>query len=1150
MKVNARPELVERGKEFESLLRERILVLDGAMGTLIQQQHLSAVDFGGEQYDGCNEHLALTRPDVIRSIYGAYYEAGADIVQTDTFGGTPLVLAEYGLQDRALAINEAAARIARQVAVQFPGPRFVAGSMGPTTKAISVTGGVTFDQMVEHYRIQALGLLRGGADLLLLETIQDTLNAKAGIIGIELAGREIGHRVPLILSATIERSGAMLAGQTIDAFYASTEHSGMTAIGLNCATGPEFMTDHIRTLSRMASCFVSCHPNAGMPDENSRYTETPERLAGSLNRFIEQGWINLIGGCCGTTPDHIRAITEVARGGKPRALPKTGGTHVSGIDYVPSEESSRPLIVGERTNVNGSRRFRELIAAEKFEEAAEIARRQVRAGAQIIDVCLTSTERDEASDLDRFLKAATKIVKAPFMIDSMDSRSIEVALKHLQGKAIINSINLEEGEERFKKIVPLIHRYGAAVIVGCINEQGQAIATKEKLKIAERSYTLLTQDYGLKPEDIIWDALVFPCASGDKNYVGSAAHTIEAVRLLKESYPQTRTLLGISNVSFGLPEAGREVLNAVFLYHATKAGLDFAIVSSEKLVRYAGISDEERKLSEELLFNRGADPIGIFAAYYRGRAKKTAADVPSKQLPLDERLARYIIDGSKEGLIQDLDEKLKTSKPIDIINGPLMKGMEEVGRLFNNNELIVAEVLQSAEVMKAAVANIEKFMGHTAAASKGRIVLATVKGDVHDIGKNLVEIILSNNGYSIINLGIKVPPEAIVKAALEEKPDLIGLSGLLVKSAQQMVATVQDLKAAGITIPVLVGGAALTRKFTVARIHPAYGSTVAYAKDVMNGLDLANQLLDPGARAEIQRKLSAEVSAIESPSVKPSPGRIVRTCRSASIKTIPPRRPPNLSCHVIEEPVEALWPYINRQMLYGKHLGLRGVVESLAASKDSKFQELEAVIQEVQALAESGWMNAKGIYQYFSANSKDNDVIIYDDADNELARFTFPRQPLQDGLCLADFVAPEGSGRDSVAMLIVTSGIGIRERAACLKENGAYLLSHALQALALESAEAFAEKLHRRIRAEWGIGDPPGMPMHDLFKTLYTGIRMSFGYPACPNIADQDTLWRLLKPQEIGIQLTEGYMMDPEASVSAVVFHHPQARYFDAGTEA
>ncbi len=1149
--------LNERGQQFEELLRERILVLDGAQGTYLQGCDLTADDFGGAELEGCNENLVMTRPDIVKGMHRAYYEAGSNIVGTDTFGSTPLVLGEYGLQDQAEEISAIAARLAREVAAEFDGPRFVAGSMGPTTKAISVTGGITFDELRHHYQVQALGLLKGGADTLLLETSQDTRNVKAGILGIWGAFREVGFRTPLMLSGTIEPMGTMLAGQGVDAFYTSVEHAHMTSIGLNCATGPEFMTDHIRTLAGMADCFVSVYPNAGLPDELGQYSETPEMMAETLGRFAEQGWLNLVGGCCGTTPEFIRQIAAAARANKPRQLPTSSHTtHVSGIEYVECEESSRPLIIGERTNVIGSRRFKRLIVDEQWEEAAEIARAQVKAGANLIDVCLSNPDADEISDMENFLEVAVKLVKVPLVIDATDIRVFETALPYSQGKVILNSVNLEDGETRFAAVAPLAHQYGAALVVGCIDEKGQAITTEAKVKVAERSYQLLTEKYGIAPDDIIWDPLVFPCATGDDNYRGSAPETINAITELKKRFPGTRTVLGISNVSFGLPEAGREVLNSVYLYHATKAGLDFAIVSSEKLVRYGTIPEGEKALCDKLLFEGSDDDIGVFTAKFRER--KPQQGVQIDLLPIDERLASYIIQGTKEGLVPDLEEKRvkEGMSSLEIINGPLMAGMDEVGRLFGANELIVAEVLQSAEVMKAAVAHLEQFMEKTETSSKGKLLLATVKGDVHDIGKNLVEIILGNNGYDVINLGIKVAPETLIAAVKEHQPDFIGLSGLLVKSAQQMVITAEDLRAAGISLPLLVGGAALTPNFTYRRILPTYQTLVLYAKDAMEGLELANRLAKPDGRAELQKRVDERVAKLgEAPDKTPRPAASVSTVRSPSVEVAPARQAPDLERHELALRLHELWPYLNPQMLYGKHLGLQGNVHRLIGSGNAKFLKLQEIVEDAKRRAEGGWIRARGVHQYFLAGSEGNDVVIFAPPENrssaggaELARYTFPRQAEGDRLCLADYVAPLASGEtDTVAMFVTSCGAGVRKLSQELKDKGEYVLSQTMQALAIETAEAFAEKLHHDLRRGWGIEDPPDFSMADIHKARYQGIRVSFGYPACPNLSDQAILWRLLKPETVGVELTDGFMMDPEASVSALVFHHPQAKYFGVG---
>ena len=631
------------------------------------------------------------------------------------------------------------------------------------------------------------------------------------------------------------------------------------------ATGPEFMTDHLRTMQDLSRFGIACIPNAGLPDEDGNYNQTPELLARALTRFADNGWLNIAGGCCGTGPEHIRQIAAAMNGKTPRAADPPLETRVSGIEAVVVNDDTRPTIVGERTNVLGSRRFKRLIARDRFEEAAEIGRRQVRNGAHILDVCLQDPDRDETADVIKFLDQLNRRVKAPIMIDSTDAAVIEQSLKRLQGKSIINSINLEDGEERFQRVVPLARRYGAALVVGCIDDdpdQAQAITKERKLAIALRSHRLLTEKYGVPEQDIIFDPLVFPAGTGDENYVGSAAETIAGVRLIKDALPRAKTVLGISNVSFGLPAAGREVFNSVFLYHCTQAGLDLAIVNSEMMQRYATIPEAERRLSEDLIWNRGDDPVAAFAAHFRDRAPRATAE-ERLALPLDERLARCIIEGSKEGLAADLDLALRERPPLAIINGPLMAGMDEVGRQFNANQLIVAEVLQSAEAMKFAVAHLEPYMERSDAATRGRVLLATVKGDVHDIGKNLVEIILSNNGYRVINLGIKVPAQELIAGYREHNPDIIGLSGLLVKSAQMMVETAQDFRAAGINVPVLVGGAALSNRFTRLRIAPEYDGMVAYASDAMNGLALANLIQDADERERMAARLASETAELQ-----------------------------------------------------------------------------------------------------------------------------------------------------------------------------------------------------------------------------------------------------------------------------------------------
>src|SRR5438876_795990 len=865
-------------------LTKRILVLDGAMGTMIQAVGLGAQDFGGAQYDGCNEYLNVTRPDVIRDVHAAYLDAGADLISTNTFGCAPYVLAEYALAERAHEITLAAARLAREVA----GERFVVGAMGPSTRSISVTRNVTFDQVRDAYALQAAALITGGVDALLLETVQDTLNVKAAALGVRTAMREAGVALPLMVSITIEPMGTMLAGQGVEALYVALEHLDLFSIGLNCATGPEFMTDHLRSLATLSTRFVSVYPNAGLPDERGQYAETPASLAFKMTRFVDEGWVNFIGGCCGTTPAHIRALKALVSGRSPR---------------VPAAREPQ------------------------------------------------------------------------------------------------------------------------AVVVGCIDEdkrQGMAVTRARKLAIAERCHDLLTEKYGLPARDLIFDALVFPVGTGDANYLGSAVETIEGIRAIKVRFPECKTILGISNVSFGLPPAGLEVLNSVFLYHCTKAGLDYAIVNTERLERYPSIPEEERRLAEDLIYWRGGDPVAAFAAYFREKKKTPPA---ASALSLDERLARYIVEGSRDGLIDDLNAKLRDAAPLAIINGPLMRGMDEVGRLFNDNQLIVAEVLQSAEAMKAAVAHLEPFMEKAESATRGTIVLATVKGDVHDIGKNLVEIILSNNGYRVINLGIKVPPEELIAAYRAHKPDAFGLSGLLVKSAQQMVVTAQDLRAAGIDLPLFVGGAALTRKFTATRIAPEYGGVTLYAKDAMDGLDLANQLFSAVTRDGLVERVRAEQAALAAS--PPSGGEASRLAPAperprARLEPVPVPPPPDLEPHVLRDvPLPHIYPYLNLQRLYGKHLGLRGLAERLLASGDPKALELHATVEQLKrdAVAER-LLRAHGVYRWFRARAAGDAVIVPDPGGRELARLEFPRQATGERLCLADFLRDDVD--DFIALFALT----------------------------------------------------------------------------------------------------------------------------------
>ncbi|MTH53283.1 methionine synthase [Bacillus mangrovi] len=1126
-------------------LAKRILVLDGAMGTMIQDADLTADDFGGEAYDGCNEYLTIVKPEILTHIHETYLKAGADIIETNTFGGTSLVLDEYELGHLAYEINFKGARLAKEAAAAFSTedhPRFVAGSMGPTTKTLSVTGGTTFDALITTYEEQARGLIEGGSDLLLLETSQDMLNVKAGFLGIKQAFANTGKELPLMVSGTIEPMGTTLAGQTIDSFYISLQHMKPLSVGLNCATGPEFMTDHIRTLSEMAGTAVSCYPNAGLPDEEGNYHESPSTLAAKIKGFAEKGWLNIVGGCCGTTPAHIEALAEAVKELPPRQIGDPLKQHaVSGIEPLVYDETMRPLFVGERTNVIGSRKFKRLIAEQKYEEAAEIARLQVKNGAHVIDICLADPDREEQEDMELFIQEVSKKIKVPLVIDSTDHHVIETALKYTQGKAIINSINLEDGEERFEAVLPLVKKYGAALVVGTIDETGMATSAERKLEIAKRSHDLLVNKHGLKSSDLIFDPLVFPVGTGDQQYIGSAAETVRGLELIKKELPDCLTILGVSNVSFGLPPVGREILNAVYLYHCTKAGLDYAIVNTEKLERFASIPEDEVKLAEDLLFRTDDQTLAVFTDYYR--EKKKTVKKPAETLTLEERLAAYVVEGTKEGLLPDLELALaKYPDPLEIINGPLMEGMAEVGVLFNTNQLIVAEVLQSAEVMKTSVSFLEPHMEVKDDSGKGKILLATVKGDVHDIGKNLVEIILSNNGFRVVDLGIKVTPQEIIEAVRKEKPDVIGLSGLLVKSAQQMVLTAQDLEQASISTPIMVGGAALSRKFTDYKISPEYKGTVLYAKDAMDGLSLANRL-----RQDPHQFVKKEVPIASTAVREPSSAVATLLEKRKTVSLAPLLTPSDCDRHVIKSiSLEHIVPYINMQMLLGHHLGVKGKIKELYAKKDEKTMALKELIEELLIQGkEEKWFEPAFVYQFFRAQSDGNKLHVYSKEGSVLETFDFPRQAKLPNRCISDYVREESEGEDYVSFFAVTAGRNVREAAKKFKEQGDFLKSHAVQALALEMAEGLAERTHQLIRDRWGFPDSPDFTMDQRFSAKYPGQRYSFGYPACPDLDDQAKLFRLIRPETIGIELTEGFMMEPEASVSAIVVSHPEARYFN-----
>ncbi len=1157
-----------RSAALAGLLRQRILVLDGATGTALAARGLTADDYGGEPRFGCYEALVLHRPDAVLELHRSYLQAGADIVETDTFGATPVVLVEYGLARRCKEINRRAAELAREACAEFEGkgkkhPRFVAGSIGPTTKSLTLTGGVTFAELVKSYTSQVEGLAEGGADVLLIETSQDPLNLKAALI----ACRDAAPGLPVAVSATLEPTGTTLGGQTIEAVAVMAEPWQPLWLGINCSTGPGPMTEHVRALAALTPSFVSVVPNAGIPDGEGHYRESPEELARTIERFAASGWVNLIGGCCGTTPEHIRRLREVADRNTRREPPEYDPAKLAGGEVVELVQEPPPLLIGERTNVLGSRKFKNLVREGRFAEAAEIGRRQVRGRAGVLDVCLADPETDEKASTVAAVTELRRAVRVPLMVDSTDPEVMAAALELIPGRPVLNSVNLEDGGSRLDQVAALARRFGAAVVAGCIDEdpsEGMARTAERKLEVAARLLERL-EAAGLRRREVLLDALVFPAATGDPKFRAAAADTVRGVKLIKEKLPGALTLLGISNVSFGVPPSGREVLNAVFLHHCVEAGLDAAIVNTEQLVRFPTLEREEVKLAEDVLFSGEKEAVDAFVARYR----QVRPRVPfvDRHMPAAKRLRRMVVEGARIGLDQTLEELLTRSTPLDIINGPMMAGMAEVGRLFGAGKLIVAEVLVSAEVMQAGVDYLKPYMTGDETASRGSLLLATVRGDVHDIGKNLVGIIFSTNGYKVVDLGVQCPSNKLIDAWREHRTTLIGLSGLLVRSAHQMVATAEDLRAAGIEVPLLVGGAALSPSFTTERIAPAYGRTVCYASDAMAGLAIANELTVPAASIDAagtifpteppaERRISPTPDPTASDAQPDSPGatRPQNDTPAVGVAAIWAReplpvaelpKPPDLKRHVLHDlPMDEIFGHLNPQMLFGKHLGVRGSVRRLLEAGDEKVTELKRRVEALQDAAVSRqWFKLAGVYRFFRAYGRGDTVVILDPDGRERAALPFMRQGRPPHACAADWVHPDPEAKDTVAIFVVTAGVGVRARAIDLRAKGELLDSIALQALALETAEATAEWLHRRLRELWGFPDPQEMPMEERFRARYRGIRLSFGYPACPDLEPQVDVFRLLNPQEIDIRLTEGFMMDPEASVSAVVFHHPEAKY-------
>ena len=1154
-------------KESYSLLKNdldsKIVMIDGAMGTMIQQHKLTAEDFGGEKYEGCNDYLVLTKPEVIKNIHKTYLKAGSDIIETNTFGALDIVLKDYDLEDKSFEMNKAAAEIVNEAIKEYreenPEEKrnlYVAGALGPSNKSISVTGGVTFNELIHSYYTAISGLLEGGVDIILFETIQDTRNLKAAYLGFQKATSE-KYIVPLMLSFTIESTGTTLAGQTADAFYYAVNHMNPLSIGLNCATGPEFMTQFLKTLNNVSDTYISVYPNAGLPNEEGVYEETPDTLAAKIEPFFQEKLLNIVGGCCGTTPQYIEKIKAKSINYEPRSIKEHQDTKnaVSGLITL-NPPADRPIYVGERTNVIGSRIFKNLIANEKFDEATEVARLQIKGDADVIDICLANPDRDEISDMKSFLEKVAKFAKVPIMLDSTDINVIKEGLTYLQGKGIINSINLEDGEKKFADMSELIKKFGASVVVGLIDESGMAVSLERKLEIARRSYKLLTEKYGIDERDIIFDTLVFPVATGDQKYIGSATSTIEAIRGIKKEMPNVKTILGVSNISFGLPIAGREVLNSYYMQKAYEAGLDYAIVNTEKLIHMSDISDKEKELSEALLFNTNDDTVAEFVAFYREK-KGVEKKVDTSNMTPEEQIANLVVEGSKKDLVPLLDKLLEKYTPLEIINGPLMTGMDEVGRLFNKNDLIVAEVLQSAEVMKASVSHLEQFMEKADSATKGTVIMATVKGDVHDIGKNLVGIIIGNNGYNVIDLGINTPAEKIREAIITEKADFVGLSGLLVKSAAEMVNTVAVIRDAGINIPIFVGGAALTEKFTINKIEPSYeNNIVIYSKDAMTALADLNKMIVPEKFEEFKGYLQSrrelmlvkDEKALERLNVRQTFGESAETFDYSKIKK--PEydfekiyKPETLNKQIITNiNAKDVFKYMNLQMLIGKHLGMKWVISDLLSKKDPKAMKIYNEILDIINHGDE-YFDIKAIYKYYPCRKNGEKIeILSDDLSEVLETFEFPRQTWGQYLSLNDYIHP--TEIDYIGMFVASAGEKSRIVSNKLISKGEFYRGHLVNSLGLELAESVAEYVHTIMRKDVGIIDKD-ISIDDVLKAKYQGNRYSFGYPACPDLSDQEKLFGLLKPERFGIKLTEGYMMYPEASVSAIVFSQPFCKYFN-----
>jgi len=1152
-------------RDLLQAMAERVVVADGAMGTMLQAQDLSLDDFAG--LEGCNEILSVTRPDVVRSVHEAFLAVGVDAVETNTFGVNLANLAEYDIADRIYELSEAGARLAREVADGYSTPdrpRWVIGSVGPGTKLPSL-GHARYADLRDAYSAEVAGLIAGGVDAVLVETTQDLLQGKAAIVGARRAMTAAGVRLPLFVQVTVETTGTMLLGSEIGAALTALEPLGIDAIGLNCATGPAEMSEHLRYLAKNARVHLSCMPNAGLPvlgRDGASYPLTPAELADAHDVFTRDYGLSLVGGCCGTKPEHLRQVVERVGGRsvvprRPLAEPAAASLYQS----VPFRQDSSFLSVGERTNANGSRAFRDAMLAERWDECVEIARDQTRDGAHMMDVCVDYVGRDGVVDMQQVASRYATASTLPIMLDSTEPPVIEAGLEMLGGRSVINSVNFEDGEgpdSRFARVMPIVREHGAATVALTIDEEGQARTAETKVQVAVRLIDTLTRKWGMRESDILIDTLTFTLGTGQEESRKDGVATIEAIRELKRRHPEVQTILGLSNISFGLKPAARVVLNSVFLAECVRAGLDAAIVHASKIVPMSRIPDEQREVALDLVYDRrreGYDPLTSFLELFEGVESTSTAQSRAEALaalPLSERLEHRIIDGERNGLEADLDEAMAVRPPLEIINDTLLSGMKVVGELFGSGEMQLPFVLQSAEVMKAAVAHLEPHMEKADTTGKGTIVLATVKGDVHDIGKNLVDIILSNNGYTVVNLGIKQPVSAILDAAAEHDADVVGMSGLLVKSTVVMKENLLEMNSRGITAryPVLLGGAALTRAYVERDLAEVYDGEVRYARDAFEGLRLMDALVavsrgEPGATLPETRGPRVRTAArlIE------TPPELV-PARSDVATDVPVPVPPFWGDRVIKGvPLAEYASMLDERATFMGQWGLRGSRRGSGPSYQELVEtegrpRLRMWLDRIQS---ERMLEAAVVYGYFRCVSKGDDLIVLDDRGGERVRFTFPRQRRDRHLCLADFFRPEESGEtDVVGFQLVTVGPRISQVTAELFERNAYRDYLELHGLSVQLTEALAEYWHRRVREELGVGAEDAAELESILKLGYRGARFSLGYGACPNLEDRAKIVGLLRPERIQVSLSEEFQLHPEQSTDAIVLHHPEASYFNA----